>query len=152
MPRAPSSAPGASSSREQTVALERPRHPQRAGLLGREAEAAVIGRIADQQDRRVAEPARLAHGPPHQRGADAAAAAVGGDRERAEQQRRRAVAAADVPQPHGADDAAAVGGDEGEAVRRQTVFAQALGRLAKRVSPKASSSSASRAAMSEPRS
>ena len=59
-----------------------------AGLFGRKAEAAVIGRIADQQHGAVAELARRRERAPHQSRADAEAAAIGGDRHRAEQERR----------------------------------------------------------------
>ena len=58
------------------------------------------------------------------------AAAIVSDRDRAEQQRRLAIAAGNVPQPRGADDALALGGDERQAFGRQAVFAQPLGALA----------------------
>src|SRR6476469_5205446 len=45
---------------EQALRLERAGQPQRAGFDGREAEAAVIGRIAQQQHRAMA--ARLRNG------------------------------------------------------------------------------------------
>ena len=51
--------------RQQAVRLVTPRHPQRAGLVGGKAEAAVKGRGADQQHGAVAEAAgrrdRMAH-------------------------------------------------------------------------------------------
>ena len=52
---------------------------------------------------------------------------LGCDRERAEQQRRPAGTGRHLPEPHRADDAAALGGDERQL--GQTPFAQALGRL-----------------------
>ena len=51
------------------------------------------------------------------------------NRERAEQQRRAARAGGDIPQPHGADDAAVIDRDQRQPVRRQAAFAQPLGRL-----------------------
>jgi hypothetical protein len=44
--------------RQQTVAIVAARHPQFSGLRRSEAEAAVVRRIADQQDDAVAEHAR----------------------------------------------------------------------------------------------
>ena len=78
-------------------------------------------------------------------GADAAVTAVGRDRDRPEQQSRLAAGAGGMPEPRGADDAFALGGDEREPFGRQSAVAQALRGLAERVAPKASSSSASRA-------
>ena len=128
-PRAPSSAPGTSSRASRRCALVRAGHPQRAGLLGREAEAAIVGRIADQQHGAVAEPRAASRGAPHQRRADPAAAPRVVDRERAEQQRRPRRPGRNVPQPDGADDAPSFGRDERQAFRRQAIFAQPLGRL-----------------------
>ena len=71
-------------------------------------------RPAARRGGRAAWPRRSARS--HQRRADAAAAVVRGDGERPEQQRRPRRAGGDVPQPHGADDAAAVGRDERQPV------------------------------------
>src|SRR4051812_49713739 len=75
---------------EQPVLLERPGQPQRPGLLRREAEAAVVGRVTDEQDRLMAELARLTHRALYQRGADTATACFPINRNGAEQQRRTA--------------------------------------------------------------
>ena len=74
-PLAPSSAPGTSSSASRRWRSNGPGMRQRGGLLRGKAEAAVIGRIADQDDGAVAELARLAQRAADQRGADAALAA-----------------------------------------------------------------------------
>ena len=65
----------------------------------------------------------------HQRRADAAAAALRIDGERAEEKRRPVEAGRNVPQPHGADDAAVVGRDEGQAGGGQPADAQPLAGL-----------------------
>src|SRR5580704_2052853 len=75
---------------EEPVALEAAGHPQAAGLRGAEAEAAVIGRVADQKDGAVAGEPRTRDGAAHQRRADAAVAVIRMHRERAEQKRRTA--------------------------------------------------------------
>ncbi len=119
-PRAPSSAPGASSSASSRSRSYGPGHRQRAGLGRRKAEAAIIGGVADQQDGAVAAP-RAPRGSP---AASSAApmprpAAIGIDRERAEQQRRPARTRRHVPQAHRADQAAVLARDEREAGCRQ---------------------------------
>ena len=139
--------------REQAVALERAGQPQRAGLLAREAEAAVIGRIADQDDRAVAEPACLAQA----RGAPAPRRCRGcGNRRRPprpEQQRalaawrKRRATAARCRRRACASAAMNEGRRAGSRPSRSRSEV-----LRRRVSPKASSSSASRAAMSAGRS
>ena len=77
----------------------------------------------------MAAPARLGDGAIHQRGADAAAAALRIDGQRAEKERRSVEAGRDVPQPHGADDAAVVGRDERQADGGQPADAQPLAGL-----------------------
>ena len=57
-PRTPSSAPAHEFAAEQTALVGKARQPQPAGPLGREAEAAVVGRVADQQHGAVAAPGR----------------------------------------------------------------------------------------------
>src|SRR3984957_15997062 len=99
---------------EEPIGPIRARHRQRRGLFGRKAEAAVVRRIADQQHGCVTCLFGGADRAPHQGGADAAAAAVGMHRERAEQQGRPVRAGEHRPEPDGADDAALLGGDEGE--------------------------------------
>ena len=56
---------------EQAAPIAETRQPELAGLLGREAEAAVVGRIADQQHGGVAALPGNPHGVAHQRAADA---------------------------------------------------------------------------------
>src|SRR5690606_407875 len=58
-----------------------------AGLVGREAETLVIGRVADEQNCAVAKPSRLRYGMPHQCGPDACPLQRRLDGERAKQQR-----------------------------------------------------------------
>ena len=90
-PRAPSSAPRAQLAGEQAVPLVRPGQPERAGLLAGEAEAAVVGRVADQQHRAMAETRRrrAARAAPASSRCRACAQS-GCDRERPEQERRPA--------------------------------------------------------------
>jgi len=111
---------------QQAMTLERAGQADGVGLGAREAEAAVIGRIADQDDRGMAAPARRGDCVPHQGRSDASIAAVGRHRDRPQQQCRVAGATGDVPQPRGADHAFAVGGDKSEALGRQAAFAQSL--------------------------
>ena len=88
-PLAPSSAPATSSSARKRCRSYGPGMASDAGLLRREAEAPVIRRIADQQDRAVAEARGLRDRMPHQRRADAGALQRRIDGERPEQQRGR---------------------------------------------------------------
>ena len=89
----------------------------------------------------------------HQRRCRCRGCGVGMHRERAEQQRRAAAPGRDVPEPHGADDAAVFDRDERQAVGRQAAFAQALGGLGEAARRRRRrSSSASRAATSAGRS
>src|SRR5438034_4353605 len=60
---------------EQAVALERARQRQAAGLVGSEAEAGIIGRVAEQDHRGMATGFRRRQRVLHQRGADAEVAA-----------------------------------------------------------------------------
>jgi hypothetical protein len=71
----------------ETAALERTGHDEVLGLGGEEAEALVIGRIANQQDGTVTTALCFADGSTHQRAADPLALVGGIDRQRAEQQR-----------------------------------------------------------------
>jgi hypothetical protein len=77
----------------------------------------------------VPAPPRLGDGAAHQRSADAAAAALRVDCERAEKKGRPVEAGRDVPQPHRADDAAIVGGNQGQAGGRHPADAQPLAGL-----------------------
>ena len=111
MPAAPRKPAFLQLERQEAVAFERAGHDEVSSLLGEEAEALVVGRIADEQDRAVAALLGFHDRRTHQRRADALAFMRGIDGQRAEQQRidRRAVAADagfDVPQAHGADDMA----------------------------------------------
>src|SRR5262245_49822282 len=110
--------------RKQAVLLVGPGQPQRARILTREAEPPVIRSVADQQHSAMTATGRFAQRLLHQGRADAALAAVGRDRERAEQQRRPARAGRDAPQPYGADEATAFGGNQRQL--RLAAFAQAL--------------------------
>ena len=125
MPLAPSSAPSRELEAEQAVALERAGQRQLAGLLGREAEAGVIGRIAEQDHRAMAALPGDRERVVHQRGADAEAAAGGVHRQRPEHQRRPAPGA-DVPQPHGSNQPPLAHGRQGKAFGGRASVAQAL--------------------------
>src|SRR5262249_13407147 len=111
---------------EQALTLERTGHAQSPRLRGGEAEAAVIGRIADKDDRAVTLPACRAERTAHERRADPAVAAVGSDGDRAKQQGRLAGAADDVPKRGRSDDALAVHGNEGKSFGRRPAVAQPL--------------------------
>src|SRR5215203_4460415 len=69
--------------RQEAVALIGPGEPERPSCLGREAEAGIVGRVADEEDGGVA----AGFGPgerfPHQPGAEAAALEPAVDRDRA---------------------------------------------------------------------
>src|SRR5579864_763743 len=90
---------------EQAVALERAGQRELTGLLGRETEAGVIGRVAEQDHRAMT--ARPGGGQRmiDQRGANPELAAGWLDRERAEHQRRD-TPGADMPQPQGSHELA----------------------------------------------
>ncbi len=97
----------------------------------REAEALVIGRIANQDDGLVAARACLGNGLAHQRRADTLALRLAVHGEGAQQQGRAGGTRQHVPQAQRADELAfAVERGEGEAFRRNAAFAQALGGLA----------------------
>jgi hypothetical protein len=66
------------------VALKRARHPQSRSLLGGEAKAAVVGRIAYEDDRTMTAAAGGCERMSYQCGADATAAAIAGDGHRPE--------------------------------------------------------------------
>lgn len=68
--------------RQKTVALERAGHDEVLCLGGEEAEALVIGRIANQQDGTVTTVLCLADGRPHQGAADSLTLVGGIDRQR----------------------------------------------------------------------
>ena len=110
---------------EQPVALERARQRQLAGLGGREAEAGVIGRVAEQDYRAMATRLRRRERVVHQRSPDAELAGGSLHRQRAEHERRDAPDA-DVPQPHGAHQAALAHGRQGKAFGGRASVAQAL--------------------------
>ena len=114
---------------EQPVPLVRSRQPQPAGLLAREAETSVVWCVADQHHGAVAKPLRVLERTLDQRAPDPAAAIVGVHCDRPEQQRWPRRAGGHVPEPRSANDAAAVGRDKRETLRRQTSFAQPFGRL-----------------------
>jgi hypothetical protein len=118
--------------RQETVALDRAGQGERAGLCRREAEAGVVGRIADEHDRAVTEAVglrqRVAHQessrrpgswlPDRRRAGRASAPRSGG---------RRIDTGLNVPETDGADDPALiVAGDEGEAFGRKPARAQLL--------------------------
>ncbi len=134
---------------EQAVALERAGQRQFAGLAAREAEAGVVGRVAEQDHRAMAARFRGRQRVVHQRRADAELAAGRVDRQRAQHQRRHAPGA-DVPQPQRPDQ---------PALRRTAESARpsAGARPSRRrwqvrswrLAPKQASSSASRATTSE---
>src|SRR4029077_4003179 len=95
-------------------ALEWTGHAQGRSFLGGEAEAAIVGRVADEDDRAVRLSTCQAECTAHQRRADPVVAEIGGHSDRAEQQGRLAGAADDVPKPGRADDALAIRRDESE--------------------------------------
>jgi hypothetical protein len=78
----------------------------------------------------MTEAPRRHDGTTHQLRADATTAAIRMHRKRPEQQRRAARAGPHVPEPHGADNAAALGRDERKLFRRPAPFAKPLGGLA----------------------
>src|SRR3954464_2954891 len=88
--------------REQPFLLVWPGQPQRLSLLGREAEAAVVRRIPDQQHSAIAKPRRIRDRAAHQRGADVASAKLRMHREWPEQQGRASRPCVHVPEAHGA--------------------------------------------------
>ena len=125
MPQAPSSAPSRSSRPSSRSRSNGPGSDSSPVFCGREAEAGVIGRIAEQDHRAMAARLRRRERVVHQRGADAELAAGSLDRQRAEHQRRYAPGA-DVPQPHGSDQPALAHGREGKAFGGRASVAQAL--------------------------
>ena len=124
-PQAPSSAPSRSSRPSRRSRSNGPGSDKFAGLLRREAEAGVVGRVAEQDHRAMATRLRRRERVVHQRGPDAELAAGVIHRQRAEHQRRDAPGA-DVPQPHGSDQPALAHGREGEAFGGRASVAQAL--------------------------
>src|SRR5262249_47125545 len=82
---------------EQTILFERARQPQRARLFRRKGEAAVIGRVADQEDCTMAKPPCFPQRMTHQPRADTAIAPLVRDCEGAEQQGRPVRTGHDVP-------------------------------------------------------
>ena len=124
----------------------RPGSHSRAGPLGREAEAAVVGGVADQQHGAMAAPGGGSRSACRiSAAADAAAAVSRIDGERPEQQRRAVRAGRHVPQPHGADDAAVLDRDEGQPAARAhgrraaaaTACRSGPGRRRRRAAPRA---------------
>src|SRR5215469_2104268 len=97
---------------EQALARIGAGQPEASGLLHAEVEMAVIGRIADQQDRPMAAPLCFRDGMPHQKAPDAAFTAIGRHRQGAEQQSGPPRPGADAPQPDRADEARVGAGDE----------------------------------------
>ena len=126
-PRAPSSAPGVSSQASSRSRSYGPGSHRAVGLFAREAEAPIIGCVADQQHRAMLAPPCSRHRAAHQRAADPPGALGFVHRQRPEQHRRPAGAGADVPQADRADDVAIVFGDERKPGRRLAAFAQPLG-------------------------
>src|SRR6185437_15966883 len=110
---------------EQSLALERAWQRELARLVGREAEALVIGRIAQKQNRAMATRSCRRKRVVHQRGSDPQLAVAAFYRERAEHKRRDAPGA-DVPQPHGSYQTASHHRREGKAFGGRTSVAQAL--------------------------
>src|SRR5829696_6284347 len=119
--------------RQEAVALIGPGEPERAGLIGREAEAGIVGRVADEKDGGVAERLCARKRLAHQLAAEAEPLEAAGDGNRAEEERRTASPGRDLPQPHRADERAVMLEHEGQAVGRLAAFAQALAGLAKAV-------------------
>lgn len=111
---------------KQAVTLERPWHTQSRSFRGGKAEAAVVGRIADENDRTVTAPPRHADCVAHQGRANPAIAVAGGDRDRSQEQSRLAGTADDVPKSGGADNTLAVRRDEGEPFGRRPAVSQPL--------------------------
>ena len=115
---------------EQAMALERTGHAQGAGFFRRKAETAVVGRIADKDDRAMTAPPGRVESVIDQGRANPAIAAIGGDSHRPQKQSRMARAARDGPQAGRANDPLALGCDESEAVGRRPPIPQALRALA----------------------
>jgi len=113
---------------EEARAIDRARQGEALRRRRGEAEARVIRRVADQQDRLMAALGGARDRLAHQARADADAATGSSHRERAEHQRVDA-AGAHRPEPHRADERVAVLGHEREAVGGQASGAQALARL-----------------------
>src|SRR5579863_337593 len=111
--------------------LARSGQPQRARLLDGEAEAPVIGGVADQNDRAMSAPPGYRHGALHQCSADAAATLRLINGEWTEQQSRPSRTGADVPKPHRADELFVLLGDERKSRSGAAAFAQPLGGLFK---------------------
>ena len=129
MPQAPSSAPSRSSRPSRRSRSNGAGQRQLAGLGGREAEAGVIGRVAEQDHRAMAARLRRRERVVHQRGADAELAAGTVNRQRAEHERRDAPGA-DVPQPHGAHQPALAPRPTRQGLRRARVRRAGAGRCA----------------------
>jgi len=110
---------------QQPVALERTGQRQLVHLGNREAKAGIIRLIAEQNHRAMAARRSRSERVLHQRGADAELAARAIDRERAEHQRGTA-SGIDMPQPHGADQAALVDRRKRQTFRRTAAIAQPL--------------------------
>src|SRR5215208_994335 len=115
--------------RQEAVALIGPGEPERAGLLGREAEAGIVGRVADEEDRGVAERLRSRKRLAHQLAAEAEPLEAAGDGNRAEEERRTARPGRDVPEANSADERAVMLEHEGQAISRLAAFAQTLAGL-----------------------
>jgi Pili and flagellar-assembly chaperone, PapD N-terminal domain len=113
---------------EEASPLHRTRHMEAVGRIGREAEARVVLRIADQDHRRVAKQLGAVERHLHQPGADALATEMRFDRQRAEEQ-GRPVAGAHVPEAERTAERIAVAGDERQTRSGQTALAQTLGGL-----------------------
>ena len=148
IPQAPSSAPSRSSRPSRRSRSNGPGSDSSPVLSGREAEAGIIRRVAEQDHRAMA--ARLGGRQRvlHQRSSDAELAAGRIDRQRPQHQRRHAPGA-DVPQPHGPDQPAV--GARAESARPSAGARPSRRRWqvrAWRLAPKQASSSASRAATS----
>src|SRR5882757_977032 len=121
---------------EQPVALERAGQRKLSGFRAREAEAGIVGRVTQQNDRAMATRLRRRERVVHQRSPSAKLAGGYLYRERAEHERRDAPDA-DVPQPHGPHQAASRRGRQGKAFGGRTSVAQALAGAAEAIVAKA---------------
>src|SRR6185437_6447949 len=105
--------------------LERPGQRQFGGPSRREAEAGIIGRVAEQDHRAMAASPGSGKGVIHQRRADAEPAVTTIDRERSQHQRRDA-AGTDGPQPYGSDQLPLAHRREGKAFGGRASVTQPL--------------------------
>jgi len=109
--------------RKKAVAIDRPRHVQRAGCSRGKSESFIIGRIANEQDRAMTEAARALDAFPNQKASKSAALEARVDRQRTQQQ-GVAIARAHMPESHCADQFAICDDDERETACGRATLAQ----------------------------